>query len=54
MLNVCRGFGEDAEEDDSESTEQLTSPWHRDETAYYYKDPKKALRNWLEVIFYNQ
>ncbi|CAG8536218.1 2112_t:CDS:10 [Paraglomus brasilianum] len=45
---VTWGFGEDAEEDDSESTEQLTSPWQRDETAYYYKDPKKALRNWLE------
>jgi hypothetical protein len=24
--------------------------WKRDENAYYYKDPKKALRNWLEVF----
>ncbi|CAG8572262.1 5347_t:CDS:10 [Paraglomus occultum] len=45
---VTWGFGEDAEEDDSESAEQLTGTWQRDETAYYYKDPKKALRNWLE------
>ena len=45
-----RGFAEDAEDEGEMNVSAAKESWKRDENAYYYKDPKKALRNWLEVF----
>ncbi|CAI2174642.1 15706_t:CDS:10 [Funneliformis geosporum] len=42
------GFAEDAEDEGEMNVSAAKESWKRDEDAYYYKDPKKALRNWLE------
>ena len=44
-----RGFAEDAEDEGEINVTAVKESWKRDENAYYYKDPKKALRTWLEV-----
>ncbi|CAG8454171.1 10534_t:CDS:10 [Acaulospora colombiana] len=48
MTGVTWGFAEDAEDESEISISAAKESWKRDENAYYYKDPKKALRNWLE------
>ncbi|CAG8734909.1 39082_t:CDS:10, partial [Gigaspora margarita] len=45
---VTWGFAEDAEDEGELVVAVAKESWKRDENAYYYKDPKKALRNWLE------
>ncbi|CAG8526260.1 22205_t:CDS:10 [Racocetra persica] len=45
---VTWGFSEDAEDENELLVAVAKESWKRDENAYYYKDPKKALRNWLE------
>jgi hypothetical protein len=44
-----RGFAEDAEDESEMNVTAIKESWKHDENAYYYKDPKKALRTWLEV-----
>ncbi|PKY26559.1 hypothetical protein RhiirB3_513757 [Rhizophagus irregularis] len=46
--SVTWGFAEDAEDENEMNVAATKELWKRDENAYYYKDPKKALRNWLE------
>ncbi|CAG8739628.1 13081_t:CDS:2, partial [Racocetra fulgida] len=46
--SVTWGFAEDAEDESEVLVAVAKESWKRDENAYYYKDPKKALRNWLE------
>ncbi|ORY37518.1 hypothetical protein LY90DRAFT_672780 [Neocallimastix californiae] len=45
---ISWGFGEDATEETIEKMEDIRSDYKPNENAFYYKDPKKALRNWLE------
>lgn len=45
---ISWGFGEDAVEDTIEKMEDIRPDYKPNENAFYYKDPKKALRNWLE------
>ncbi|CAG8492183.1 2259_t:CDS:10 [Dentiscutata heterogama] len=45
---VTWGFAEDADDEGEPLVAVAKESWKRDENAYYYKDPKKALRNWLE------
>ncbi|GES86813.1 kanadaptin [Rhizophagus clarus] len=46
--SVTWGFAEDAEDESEMNVTATKELWKLDENAYYYKDPKKALRNWLE------
>ncbi|CAJ0760969.1 654_t:CDS:10 [Entrophospora sp. SA101] len=45
---VTWGFGEDAEDEGEVIMANAKNSWIKNENAYYYKDPKKAIRNWLE------
>ncbi|OUM64733.1 hypothetical protein PIROE2DRAFT_8422 [Piromyces sp. E2] len=45
---ISWGFGEDAVEESVEKMEDIRPDYKPNENAFYYKDPKKALRNWLE------
>ncbi|CAG8504562.1 3513_t:CDS:10 [Ambispora leptoticha] len=45
---VTWGFSEDADVEKEVGELVSAETWKRDENAYYYKDPKKALRNWLD------
>jgi len=45
---ISWGFGEDAKEETIEKMEDIRADYKPNENAFYYKDPKKALRNWLE------
>jgi len=45
---ISWGFSEDAVEDSIEKMEDIRPDYKPNENAFYYKDPKKALRNWLE------
>ncbi|CAG8741565.1 6408_t:CDS:10, partial [Funneliformis caledonium] len=38
----------DAEDESEMNVSAAKESWKRDEDAYYYKNPRKALRNWLE------
>jgi hypothetical protein len=49
---INRGFREDAEDENETIKKNAKESWIKNENAYYYKDPKKAIRNWLEVILY--
>ncbi|KAJ3195542.1 Kanadaptin [Irineochytrium annulatum] len=48
-MEVTWGFAEDAKEDDDEDGIDLGQDLPDDESAYYYKDPRKALRVWFET-----
>jgi hypothetical protein len=50
IKSYFRGFSEDAYDEGEINATATKELWKRDENAYYYKDPKKALRNWLEVF----
>ncbi|RHZ68913.1 hypothetical protein Glove_292g39 [Diversispora epigaea] len=51
IAEVTWGMAEDAEEEGEFGDLTVSAAkesWKRDENAYYYKDAKKALRNWFE------
>ncbi|CAG8523967.1 6357_t:CDS:10 [Ambispora gerdemannii] len=45
---VTWGFSEDADVENEVGEPVIAETWKRNENAYYYNDPKKALRSWLD------